>query len=76
MLDKVLIEQAGAAACPMYVPDYLLDAKIKEASKRSIELSLPKLNAMGNNNPGCRHGFKKKFKKDKDPLVDPLLISS
>ncbi|XP_062010657.1 DEAD-box ATP-dependent RNA helicase 16-like [Rosa rugosa] len=60
--DKVLSKKPPAPHLRV-VPDYLLDATTKEASKR-VKLARA---AMGNNNPG-RRGFKKKFKKDKDPL--------
>ncbi|KAI5325137.1 hypothetical protein L3X38_034211 [Prunus dulcis] len=46
------------------VPDYLLDATTKEASK-TVKLARA---AMGNTNPARRHGFKRKSKKNKDPL--------
>lgn len=61
--DKVLSKKPPAPHL-RDVPDYLLDATTKEASKR-VKLARA---AMGNSNPGRRHGFKKKFKKDKDPL--------
>ncbi|XP_050375588.1 DEAD-box ATP-dependent RNA helicase 16 [Argentina anserina] len=61
--DKVLSKKPPAPHLRV-VPDYLLDATTKEASKR-VKLARA---AMGNNNPGRRQGFKKKFKKDKDPL--------
>ncbi|KAM5574506.1 DEAD-box ATP-dependent RNA helicase 16-like [Rosa sericea] len=60
--DKVLSKKPPAPHLRV-VPDYLLDATTKEASKR-VKLARA---AMGNNNPG-RRGFKKKSKKDKDPL--------
>lgn len=61
--DKVLSKKPPAPHLRV-VPDYLLDATTKEASKR-VKLARA---AMGNNNPGRRQGFKKKIKKDKDPL--------
>lgn len=61
--DKVLSKKPPAPHLRV-VPDYLLDATTKEASKR-VKLARA---AMGNSNPGRRQGFKKKIKKDKDPL--------
>jgi ATP-dependent RNA helicase DDX56/DBP9 len=46
------------------VPDYLLDATTKEASKM-VKLARA---AMGNNNSGRRQGPKRNFRKSKDPL--------
>ncbi|KAM5580146.1 hypothetical protein ABKV19_009735 [Rosa sericea] len=52
--DKVLSKKAPAPH--RVVPDYLLNATTKEASKRVKLANLGRL------------GFKKKFKEDKDPL--------
>ncbi|CAN6562800.1 unnamed protein product [Malus baccata var. baccata] len=61
--DKVLSKKPPAPHL-RDVPDYLLDATTKEASK-TVKLARA---AMGNPNPARRNGYKKKTKKNKDPL--------
>ncbi|KAI5581484.1 hypothetical protein POPTR_007G021800v4 [Populus trichocarpa] len=61
--DKVLSKKPPAPHLSD-VPDYLLDATTKEASKM-VKLARA---AMGNNNSGRRQGPKRNFRKSKDPL--------
>ncbi|XP_015581730.2 DEAD-box ATP-dependent RNA helicase 16 [Ricinus communis] len=61
--DKVLSKNPPAPHL-RDVPDYLMDATTKEASKM-VKLARA---AMGKNNPSRRQGSKKKFRKSKDPL--------
>ncbi|KAJ8765503.1 hypothetical protein K2173_014625 [Erythroxylum novogranatense] len=61
--DKVLSKKPPAPHL-RDVPDYLIDQKTKEASK-IIKLARA---AMGINNSGRRQGFKRKHRKNKDPL--------
>eukprot|EP00257_Ricinus_communis_P022093 XP_015581730.1 DEAD-box ATP-dependent RNA helicase 16 [Ricinus communis] len=61
--DKVLSKNPPAPHL-RDVPDYLMDATTKEASKM-VKLARA---AMGKNNPSRRQGSKKKFIKSKDPL--------
>lgn len=61
--DKVLSKKPPAPHLSD-VPDYLLDATTKEASKM-VKLTRA---AMGNNNSARRQGPKRNFRKNKDPL--------
>ncbi|XP_042062938.1 DEAD-box ATP-dependent RNA helicase 16-like [Salvia splendens] len=61
--DKVLSKKEPAAHL-RDVPEYLLDATTKEASK-IVKLARA---AMGNTGSTNRRGFKGKFKKSRDPL--------
>lgn len=61
--DKVLSKKPPAPHLSD-VPDYLLDATTKEASKM-VKLARA---AMGNNNSGRRQGPKRNLRKSKDPL--------
>ncbi|XAR51401.1 RNA helicase [Bertholletia excelsa] len=61
--DKVLSKKASAPHLHD-VPEYLLDATTKEASK-IVKLARA---AMGNTNPPRRKGMKGKSRKSKDPL--------
>ncbi|KAJ6678659.1 ATP-DEPENDENT RNA HELICASE DDX56-RELATED [Salix viminalis] len=61
--DKVLSKKPPAPHLSD-VPDYLLDATTKEASKM-VRLARA---AMGNNNSARRQGPKRNFRKSKDPL--------
>ena len=61
--DKVLSKKPPAPHL-RDVPEYLVDATTREASK-VVKLARA---AMGNNNPSRHHGSKKKFRRNKDPL--------
>ncbi|PON40348.1 P-loop containing nucleoside triphosphate hydrolase [Parasponia andersonii] len=61
--DKVLSKKPAAPHL-RDVPEYLVDAATREASK-AVKLARA---AMGNTNAPCHHGSKKKFRRNKDPL--------
>lgn len=61
--DKVLSKKPAAPHL-RDVPEYLVDATTREASK-VVKLARA---AMGNNNAPRHHGSKKKFRRNKDPL--------